>query len=315
MKSLFSILFLLLLQMILIAEAQNDSLNTSEFSYGFWLTSVYPTDKPNIAGKLILPSITQENKPPIWKIAQWGTQYPLNSGVFQQQNETTWFIENEAKKVMLLKKNNHWAILLNCNGITEYNGKLRKYGEPWAHVLIEKHFPQEIKIKEYDLKFEIKFQITRCMCDSTLKEKVDPHLHTAQITAYWTVKNTNPRSPDYEDYFWFGIPIFDARYTIPPEYISKDVGSAYTTNKLIAVIDGNRFYKGNTGDGTPKMLNVTLNSYIEESLNKGKNQGFLKNSNIDDLSITSFNLGWEVTGPYNAEIEISHISMPCIPKK
>jgi hypothetical protein len=35
-------------------------------------------------------------------------------------------------------------------------------------------------------------------------------------------------------------------------------------NRLIAVIDGNRFYDHNTGDGEWKKINVLLNPIFEE---------------------------------------------------
>ncbi|HOV32214.1 MAG TPA: hypothetical protein PLX23_02470 [Candidatus Hydrogenedens sp.] len=311
MKSLFYTLLLFLYQTQLIPLETIDYLDTNEFVNGFVLTTSRPVDKPNILGVLTLCPNKQTNNKPTWQLAQWGTQFLLTPGSFNQVNETTWTIKNQAKQITIQEENQDWGISLNCNGIVEYQGRLRKYGEPWPHLLIEKNFDEGIKILGNNIYFNIEFRITNCSCDPTLKDKLDPTLHTAQITAYWTVRNANSKSKDFNEYFWFGIPLFDARCPIPPEYINVDKGSTYTTNKLIAVIDGKRFYDHNTGDGDWKKLNILLNPLFEEALNKGKAQNFLKDSNIEDLVLSSFNLGWEITGPYNAEIQIKHLSHLC----
>jgi hypothetical protein len=305
---IFVTLFVIFQNEIVPAETIN-YLNTNEFAYGFNLTTTRPIDKPNILGTLTLPSPSQPEHKPLWQLAQWATNFPLSAGNFNKEGEAMWIANNEAKKIVLHEKNNLWSIILNCNGIVEYQGKLRKYGEPWPHLLIEKKFAEGIKIVENKLDFNLEFKIISCLCDEKLKENLDPTLHTAQISAFWTVENNNPDSKDYQEFFWFGLPLFDARYSIPPEYINLDKGSAYTSNKLITMIDGKRFYNKNTGDGDWKVLSVSLNPLLEEALSKGQSRGYLTNSHIEDFILTSFNLGWEITGPYNAEVEIQNLSL------
>ncbi|MGC8738399.1 MAG: hypothetical protein ACP5UA_07095 [Candidatus Hydrogenedens sp.] len=307
---IFVTLFILLQNQPITIETIN-YLNSNEFACGFNLTTVRPMDKPNTLGTLTLPSPPQIEQSPIYRLAQWATNFPLYSGVFTKAGENTWIARNEAKKNVLHKKDNLWSIVLNSNGITEYQGKLRKYGEPWPHLLIEKAFPEGIKITGNNLAFNLEFRITNCICDDRLKENIDPTLHTAQISAFWTVKNNNPNSKDYKEFFWLGLPLFDARYPIPPEYINIDIGSTYTTNKLITVIDGKRFYEDSTGDGDRNKLNTLLTPLFEEALNKGQKRGYLTKSHIEDFILTSFNLGWKITGPYNVEIEIRNLSLNC----
>ncbi len=297
------IIFLFLFQ----SQPSIDYININELSNGFNLTTVRPIDKPNILGTLLVPSLSESPQKPQWRLVQWATNFPLQPGEFLKENESTWVIKNEAKRVVLLKEKDKWSIQLNCNGIVEYQGKLRQYGEPWPHLLIEKVFNDGIKIIGNKLTFNLEYKVINCDSDETLKEKFDPTLHTAQISAFWTVKNNNPKSKDYEEFFWFGLPLFDVRYPVPPEYINPDKGSVYTTSKLIVVIDGKRFYEENTGDGNWKKLSAQLNLLLEEALSKGQARGYLNDSKIEDFILTSFNLGWEITGPYNAGIEIKDL--------
>ncbi len=305
MQYIFFSLVLILLQ----GTGGVDYLDTNEFTAGFNLTTVRPIDKPNILGTLTLPPLTQAGQKPLWRLAQWATKFPLQPGSFEKEDETTWIVSNEAKTIALSRKDDTWYIRLRCNGIVEYQGRLRKYGEPWTHLLVEKTFSDGIKVTENNLLFNLEFRIINCICDPSLKDSLDLTLHTAQISAFWNVKNKNPNSKDYNDFFWFGIPIFDARYSIPPEYINPDKGSDFTTNKLITVVDGNKFYNQATGDGNWKILSVHLNPLLDEALRKGNSRGFLINSDLEDFLLTSFNLGWEITGPYDAEIEMRNLSL------
>jgi hypothetical protein len=42
----------------------------------------------------------------------------------------------------------------------------------------------------------------------------DPRRHTAQFVFYLTVQNRNRQSGGFGDYYWFGVPLYDARYRL-----------------------------------------------------------------------------------------------------
>lgn len=286
-----------------------DYLTPAEWERGFWITSSIPSSSPNITGTLSLPCATSPNPPePIWRMAQWGTRYPLSPGQFQL-TEKRWTSSNSGKTIILWRENQHTHLILRCNGIVEYGGKIRTYGEPWPHLLVEKIFPEEISLTRQNLIFEIEFRINRCQADPQLIQQLDPQLHTAQVSAYWTVKNGNKNSQDYGNYFWFGVPLFDVRYPIPGEYYHLDVGSPYATHKFIAVVDGKQLWTDATGDGQWKHLRLNIIPHIYKSLTKAQEQGYLIHTQTADLFLTSFNLGWELPGPYDTELELRKLSL------
>ncbi len=275
----------------------------------FTISSSSPIDKSNSLG-IFSPTkrYEPETKSREWRIAQWGTRLPIYPSDFKMTKDNLWIAENDCKRIEIYFADSGSYLKLFCKGISELNGRLRKYGEPWPHLLIEYKFSPIISPANSKIGFEIKFRITNCTVDPNLLSKIDNSLHTAQITAYWTIANKNPNSNDYNDYFWFGIPLFDYRYPIPPKYFDLDKGAPTTTNKLIYVVDGNTLWKEPTGDGKEKYLNISLSPIIKNAIKEIKDKGFFVNSNISDFYLTSFNLGWEITGPFNAEVEITKLN-------
>jgi len=70
-----------------------------------------------------------------------------------------------------------------------------------------------------------------------------------------------------------------------------------------------RFWKGRTGDGSWRKLDADLTSLIGEALVIARDHGHLKNTRFEDLAFTTFNVGWEIPGPYDAAAEIRGLSM------
>lgn len=278
---------------------------------GFLISTPNPSEKPNYIG-CFFP--VKSNPPclelPPLRIAQWGTRIPISPNDFKSIDNCLVIANNECKKfeITICNKERE-TIKLNCNGIAEFEGKLRRYGEPWPHLLIEHTNLSSINISQFELNFEIKFRISKCTVDPDLEEKIDQSLHTAQVTAYWTVVDKNPNSPHHNDFFWFGIPIFDHRYDIPPKYCDLDKGAPTATNKIIYVMDGTFLWRCPTGDGDWKSLKTEITPFIMDALKEIKGRGYFINSNPEDFCLTTFNIGWEVTGPFDGEIEFATLRL------
>jgi hypothetical protein len=178
-----------------------------------------------------------------------------------------------------------------------------------AHLLIERRLPTPIQLGTVQrMPLSLEMRILYSKPDPTLAAKLDPSRHTAQVSMFWTVHNMTPGSRDYQDMIWFGIPLFDARHDIPPCYYAIDSGKADASHKFICLLDGNRFWTGRTSDGVWRKLDVDLTPLLREGLAIAQQHGHLKNTQFDDLAITTFNCGWEIPGPYDAAIEIRNLS-------
>lgn len=276
------------------------------FTRGFTLSAAsHPTPKIEIG--VLETNPLPDAVLPEWRLAQWGTRTVLESGFCTRTLSGALFTENPAKRIEIEHLlDGPTRFLLEVRGAHEYEGRLRASGEAWPHLLVEQSFPEPIRLEKLaQLQFALGMRVAACKA-LVPAEKLDPGLHTAQVSAYWTVHDLTPGRGDM---IWFGIPIFDARYEVPPAHYAIDGGKADASGKFICVLDGKRFWQGPTGDGTWRDLDTDLLPLLREALEIAQRDGHLKEARFEDLAITSFNLGWEVPGPYDCAIEFRGLSM------
>lgn len=279
------------------------------FARGFTLTGAsHPGPQAELG--VWRPQGVPEGQPPAWRLAQWGTKSLLEPGMFSESPEGLWAAENPAKRVTSLYEAGEKKVHLEVLGSVEYAGHARVAGEAWPHLLAEQRFETPLRLETLNqLNFKITMRVPYCRAAPGMEKTIEPGLHTAQVSAFWTVHNLSEGNPDYRDMIWFGIPFFDARYEAPPPYYALDAGKEDASGKFICMLDGKRFWKGRTGDGQWRNLDVDLMSLLREALAITQQHGFLKNSRMEDLALTSFNMGWEIPGPYDAAFEFYGLSM------
>lgn len=290
-------------------STQRELFTDAAFVRGFMLTAAsHPAPKLEIGA--LRTAAGRDEGAPAWRMPQWATRELLRPQRCAEAGGK-WTAENRAKRVVVDRSGpGRVGLLLEVRGAFEYDGQMRAAGEAWPHLLIEQSFERPIALKDFKaLNFAMEARIPFCKPAPWSKGKLDPGLHTAQVSAFWTVHNSTKGNPDYRDMIWFGIPFFDARHAIPPAHQALDVGKSDASGKFICIIDGKRFWKSPTGDGAWHKLDVDLLPLLREALAISQRHGHLKATRLEDLSISSFNLGWEAPGPYDAAFEVRGLSM------
>ena len=92
-----------------------------------------------------------------------------------------------------------------------------------------------------------------------------------------------------------------------------DTAKADATGKFICTLEGERFYDKPTGDGEWHTLEGDLIPLVKEALAAAQEKGFLRATAFEDLQATSFNLGWEVPGPYDCSITLKNLRLESSP--
>lgn len=251
----------------------------------------------------------EPTQPPQWRLAQWGTRFNLQSATMHSSKTGARTMSNKGKTITIHPGGlSGDGVMLAVKGAIEFDGKLRQQGEAWPHILLEQRMPKEFKVANFSsLAFTLKFRVDQC--ENTTDLELVRSRHSAQITAFFAIRNTNPKSKDFRDMIWFGLPLFDARVDIPKGHQAIDGGKDDATGKFICTLKGDRFYNRPTGDGTWHTLQADLIPLIQEALALSQAKGFLKDTQFSDLQPSSFNLGWEVTGPYDCAITLKHLSL------
>ncbi|MBI1321247.1 MAG: hypothetical protein GC168_20165 [Candidatus Hydrogenedens sp.] len=272
------------------------------FAQGFNVSSARSLDQPNELGPL---QTSDSSASPSWRLAQWGTRYVLPPSITAVAEDGVWSVGNEAKRITIHRHAASVAQLsLRLNGIMESNEQLRAKGEPWPHLLIEQRLGIDLaEMPEGALRLAAELRISDCRPAYWARKSLDPALHTAQVSAYFMVHRRHAPG-EMREAIWFGIPFFDARHEIPPGHFAMDIAESGDRAKFIACLEGERFWKGPTGDGQWHTLDADIVALLGVAVRKAQEQGHLEGAAVSDLVLDSFNLGWEVTGPYDATLDI-----------
>lgn len=277
-----------------------------DLSGGLKLSNVSSSMRPLEVGTVLKTSGGQGQE---WRLAQWGTHFNLADAGERELPGGTRIIRNGGKKVTVLPGGlGGEGVTLEVNGGAEFNGGLRKEGDAWPHLLLEQRIPKDFRLADLKgLDFKLAFRVDHCQNASL--DSLDPKLHTAQATAYWTIHNRNPESADYDEMIWFGVPLHDARYDLPMGHQAVDAGAPNASGKFICTLPGDRFYEAPTGDGQWHELSCNLLPLVKEALSSAQEKGYLKATRFEDLHASSFNIGWEVPGPYDCAITLKGLSL------
>ena len=289
---------------------ESESLNISFFDdlalvHGFRLSAVESSLSPVEVASVL---VADPKEKPKWRLDQWGTRFSLEDVQEQVMGDGIRLLENKGKRVKILPGGlAGQGIYLEVNGDAEYGGKLRQYGEAWPHLLIEQTLQKHPFHKFESLNFSVEFYVEKCV--AATDKPLDNGLHTAHISAFMTVHNINPNSKGFNDMIWFGLPLYDVRYPIPRGHQALDVGKADATGKFICTIAGERFFDQPVNIGVWHTLSCDLLPLIHEALAASQAKGFLTDTVYEDLVATSFNLGWEVPGPYYCAITLRNLDL------
>jgi len=276
---------------------------------GFRLSAVRSSANPVEVSRVLAVDNTREAA---WRLCQWGTRFSLEGCAETVTDAGARCLANQAKEVVIYPGGLAGeGVRLAVNGGVEYGDSLRAQGQAWAHLLVEQKLEGPRLNEVTGLEFALDFCVESCK--AATDKPMDPGLHTAHITAFWTIHNVNAGSPDHNDMIWFGVPLFDARYPVPHGHQAVDTGQADATGKFICTIEGARFYPGPVTVGAWNVLRCDLVPLIAEALQASKSKGFLEHTALEDLALTSFNLGWEVPGSYDCAIHVRHLRLDALP--
>ncbi len=242
---------------------------------------------------------------PSWKLAQWWSKHSLE-GVkpFKMAPNVSGYVI-PGKKVVRYPNG---ELYLEVAGSQEYE-RPRRHNEPWPHLLIEQKFTPGMSLASVrGLRFHVEVKLDFIQ-DHMTHDEYDPELHAAKVSAFFAVKNQNEASASWGDYIWFGIPIYDSRYDIFPGYQAQDAGKATATNKFIYTLDGRKVWERPVHDGQWHSLDIDLLPHMRTAVQTAASRGYLRDAAFSDLHVESFNLGWEVTGTYDAAMRLKQLHL------
>lgn len=273
---------------------------------------VRPIDSTGSAG--ILNFGDDSARSSLWTLAQHFSKYEIIGTALKTNADGSLEYANTGKMIRLFKDNGKNALRMELYADKEY-AHPRQNGEGWPHILLGQDFVSYSKKKIGSFKtLNYSMDVRINYAENKMGSDYDPSLHCGQTTAYFTIQNLVGGSEDYGDYIWFGIPIFDNRKTFPEPFHLVDGGKSDATGKLIYTLGGSDFLESSYNNVNPKdgkwaHCEVDMMPYIKAAVLIGQQQGFLTHTKYEDLSVGSYNIGWEVTGTFNCSMDVKNISL------
>ncbi len=283
--------------------AQRQLIRDARFRHGFTLIAPKP-GKRVAYGQLPGESPTAK---PVWDLDQWSSRFPLAAQPPQVVPDGALRFANKAKCVTLGAAGAHRAdISLAVYGHIEYDGKARKAGEPWVHLLLLQPIENPPSLGDISA---ARFHVEARLLHSKLFRTEDyrPTLHAAQAQVFFSVQNRNRTSPGYGQYLWFGVPLYDDRFLSPEEYQAKDTGG---TDMFIYTPAARVFTNRSAHDGDWITIDTDILPLMHQGLTAAWEHGFLKDSrDCADYRIAEMNIGWEVPGLFDVEMQFRNLSL------
>jgi len=283
--------------------APRELIRDPHFQSGFQLIEPKPGQRV-VYGRL---AGTSGDTAPAWDLDQWSSRYPLDAAAPATPKPGVRRWANAAKSVTLGRSGTSEADLsLAVNASVEYGGHARKSGEPWVHLLVEQSFAEPPSLASLtSTRLRVQARLIRSKLHRT--DDYSPGLHAAQFQMFLMLQNRNRQSPGFGQLVWFGIPLYDDRARFPKEHKAQDTGG---TAMFIFTPGGEVFTPRSAQDGEWISVDKELRPLFVEALETAWQRGFLRESRDPaDYRITGMNLGWEVPGIFDVEMQVRDLSL------
>ncbi len=244
---------------------------------------------------------------PVWDIAQWSSKLPLAASACERLPLGSLRYTNEAKKITIGRQGSAEAdVSLAVLASVEYGPRARRSGEPWVHLLVQQDIENSPTIAQLTAaRLQVEAKLLRS--EKVATPDYSPGLHAAQFQIFFSVQNRRRESPGFGQYLWFGIPLFDDRQRIPAGHKAQDTGD---TGMFIYTPAGDAFTSKSAHDKDWITIDKDLLPLMREGLETAWQRGFLKDSHsFADYRISSMNMGWEVPGIFDVEMQVRNLSL------
>ncbi len=248
---------------------------------------------------------------PIWGLAQWHSRFTLAEADREQLPDGSVRFADRAKSVTFFPPEAEADIAMALTASIEYDGRAPRQGDPWPHLLAERNLLAHPAVTELEsLHMAVRYRLVKA--DVHRPVGFDSRLHTAQFVFYITVQNRNRQSVGFGDYYWFGVPMYDARYRLPRAHKAVDRASDRNpaTGKFIFNPGGECYTTDSAHDGDWVAIQKDLLPLIHEGLETAWRMGYLQDSRkMADYRLMGMNTGWEVTGPLDVEMQVADLRL------
>ncbi|MCC3245069.1 hypothetical protein LG047_07010 [Methylocystis sp. WRRC1] len=296
------------------------SASTTQYFKDMGFKSGFRLSKPGRATQEIVREFRWRGEAisPVWKLSQWnsriGASFEWVAPIVQPDGGILLSDKSERVTIFPTPTANQPDVRIALDGIAEW-GTVghRAHTLGWPALYLSQQHPiggSPTSIASLaSIYVSLSTRVTKEVAGPI--SNADPLSQSAQMNVFLTIQNRNRKSPGFGDYIWFGIPIYEYRSMFAPEFRAGDIGTGKYIHKVPQYYFTNQSVKeSKRTTNWVTYARVDVLPEIKASLEQAHEKGFLRSSpNIQDFSIGSINIGWEVTGPYDVEIELKDLKV------
>ena len=297
------------------------------FSRGIWVTQFHSNSSGGVPAGYFDYGGKKAPGDYIWSVGQWGCKVDFLSAIEREGGFTRdggKITYDDGSKVLSFDATKTGNIRVAIKGSLEYgqdeDGNWLDRPDVtynWPHNIIG----QEINCPDISdaEKIMMEVEYTVNSCDRLPTTPVNPDMHAAQFQWFITFTNKNPESPSYGESMWFGFSMFDTRSVggTPSGMAAYDGGKEDNTGMFIymfslenaAYMDGNEVTLPTAVVGQKRTVKVDILPFVQAGLESAAKQGALEGAQISDLMIGSTNIGIELPGSYDVDVQIHSMNM------
>ncbi len=281
------------------AGQQEQLICDPDFQRGFQLLRPEP-------GKKVPCGIVRgpDSRPVVWNLAQWSSRFPFDDSTPVTRTDCgARQPENAARRVRFGDPEGILTLAVDTG--VEYGDRLRRKNQPWVHLLVSQRFDSQPALGQLSkLRLTLSGKLVRSVA---VRMNQDPGIHAAQCLMFITVQNLVEGNPGFGDLLWFGIPIYDNRTREMRTYAAQDFAGS---GKFIFTPAPEPPARPNIHDGDWSHLDLDLLPRIRDGVNLARDRGHLRDlDDVDAYRVTGMNLGWEMPGTYDVEIQIQGLRL------
>lgn len=277
-------------------ESEKNLLADGTFSKGFKLKGLNSIRDGHNPIKLF----KRGDDTPDWFLCQWNSRYNLSNGEFTVTDDG-YSISDKSKT---LKVKNGGGLEFNLKASLEYDAP-RGATDPWPHLLVEQEITENNQIKDLK-KIECQAEFSLAEFKDCMGEAKKEH-HTVQFVWVVTFKDNNPDSQSFGNFIWVVLCPFDLRFEYAPLFTKQDM--ALPDGEFIYSFCGKDFMDKPMKIGETVKINFDLYGKLPQILNCAQNNGFMKGSKLNDLVISSTNMGFEITGTFDCKVTVDNMKI------
>ena len=239
---------------------------------------------------------------PVWQLCSWNFPTELSSGNPSNTKYGITYTDGNFS----IARDKDGTITMGVLASRVYK-TARTGSDPWINFLMQCDFPTIPIAKAGELTLSYEVRIAKCR--NKMGNKYDSSIHAAQCLYYFYVRNTNPESADFNKGIWLGMGYFDNRFKKGMNtevYCNWDNG----TSTYIYSLPGQKVFGGvNLKDKKWHKASVDVFEAIKDACSALSTNGFFKDSQPQDFSITGMNFGWELPGTFDVKCQVRNFSV------